>query len=259
MKIEKSNNPAAVGALVLVLVLIVGRILWMVFGQGGPVAAAATVSANSPTPTAAVARAAPTTAGAPAPEAIETSPAVTTITTRNPFSVAVRPALAASRPGGLPQCEAAHRADKGAGVVPLTSMLPFPVRPRPGISVKRLQAPHGLAALPPHLSTAQVQAEALLTLKLTATVGGTEPSAIVQTTDPEPVILHVGDSLDGMHVLAVHEQDVVFARGNGFWTLPLQSAADGVAADAAAVTTLPPTPQSVISVAPAEEKTDDQE
>ncbi len=187
---------------------------------------------------------------------------MTTITTRNPFSVAVRPALAVSRLGGLPQCEAVHRADRGAGVVPLTSMPPFPVRLKPGTGVKRLQAPHGLAALPPHLSAAQVQAEALLTLKLTATVGGTEPLAIVQTTDPEPVILHVGDSLDGMHVVAVHEQDVVFARGNGFWTLPLQSAqsaADGVAADAASVTTLPPAPQPVISVAPPEEKTDDQE
>ena len=33
MKIEKSNNPAAVGALVLALVLIVGRIVWMVVGH----------------------------------------------------------------------------------------------------------------------------------------------------------------------------------------------------------------------------------
>ncbi len=239
MKIEKSNNPAAVGALALVLALIVGRILWMMFGHGATVAAASTVAAApSPitaasttpgAPAAPAARTMPVAAGTPAPETYPVSSAVTPVTTRNPFSVTVRPTPAMPRAFGGPQTPAAHRAATGPTAMSLMPLPPLPVRvseSRLGAGALRPAAARGLDALPPHQSAAKGQTESVPTLKLTAIVAGTERLAVVQTTSAEPVILRVGDTIDGMRLLAIHEQDVVFARGNGSWTLPLQSAAD---------------------------------
>ena len=154
MKIEKSNNPVAVGALVLVLVLIVGRILWMVFGHGGPVAAASTISTGPTTPSAApapITKAIPAPAAVPASKAARASSIVLPATTRNPFSVALRPPRAVLHPDGLPRFDAMHRAALNDEIVPLTALPPFPVRIsglRAG--AKQPWAPHGPSALLPH-------------------------------------------------------------------------------------------------------------
>lgn len=263
MRIEKSNNPAAVGALVLVLALIVGKILWMVFGHSGPVAAASTVSAGSwapSAPPAPVTKASPAAAATPTSKAGRISSVVAPVTTRNPFSVTLRPALAVTRLNGLPyHHDAARRATTGAKAVLLTSLPPLPVRVLEfglGAGAKPSPTPHGLAALPPHQIAAKERTEVLPTLKLTATVGGAEPLAVVQTADPQPVVLHVGDALEGMRVVAIYEQEVVFARGKGFWTLPLQSAAT-IAAGSVSVTSVPTASHPVISVAAPEEKIDE--
>lgn len=263
MKIEKSNNPAAVGALVVVLVLIVGRILWMVLGHSRTAAAASRVSAASPMPDADHAPAAKTVlvaAPAPASEPVRASAAVVPTTTRNPFSVVAPPAQAVAHLGRPPsRHDAAPRISTGGGGIPLTPLPPFPVRglataPSPG--AKQASAPQSPDALSSHEIGVKGQKEAL-PLKLTAIVGGTEPLAIVQTASPEPVILHVGDTLDGMRVAAIHDQDVVFARGSGFWTLPLQSAADSAAAGSVSIPSLPPASQPVVSVATPEVKIDE--
>ncbi len=260
MKIEKSNNPAAVGALALVLALIVGRILWMVFGHSGPVAASSTVSAGSPAPSAPpapVTNSSPAAAAAPTSKADRISAMVTPVTTRNPFSVTLRPALAVTRLNGLPHHhDAARRAATGAKAMLLTSLPPLPVRVLEAGLGAGAKPPRGPVDLPPHQFAAKERTEALPTLKLTATVGGTEPLAVVQTTNPQPVILHVGDSVDGLRVVAIYEQEIVFARGKGFWTLPLQSAAT-IAADSVSVTSVPAASHPVISVAAPEEKIDE--
>ena len=251
MKIEKSNNPAAVGALVLVLLLIIGRILWMIFGHSGLAAAASTVSAGAPAPSslpASVTQATPAAVASPPPEGGLVSSA-TPVSTRNPFAVATRPALPVNGPDGLPRPDVLpHRAATGAAVMPLMSLPPLPVRflpGSPGTGAKQPSAAHGPGALSPAQIKANGQMETLAALKLTATVGGMEPQAVVQTANPEPVILRVGDTLDGMRVAAIHEQKVVFTRGNGVWTLSLQSATDSAASSA-----------SVTSVAAPEETTD---
>ena len=56
-----------------------------------------------------------------------------------------------------------------------------------------------------------------------------------------------------MRVVAIYEQEVVFARGNGFWTLPLQSAAT-IAAGSVSVTSVPTASHPAISVAAPEDK-----
>jgi hypothetical protein len=258
MKIEKSNNPAAVGALVLVLALIVGKILWMVFGHSGPVAAASTVSAGPPVltpPPAPVTKAPPAAAPTPASEAERIPLVAAPVTTRNPFSVAIRPALAATRRDSPLRVDGAAHTATVAEAVPLMSLPPLPVRiPESGrgAGAKPSSKPHGLAALPPHSVTAKERTEALPTLKLTATVGGAEPLAVVQTENPQPVVLRVGDALEGMRVVAIYDREVVFARGNGFWTLPLQSAAT-IAAGSVSMTSVPTASHSVISVAAPED------
>ena len=86
-------------------------------------------------------------------------------------------------------------------------------------------------------------------LKLTALVDGEQPMAVVQTSHPEPVILHVGDEMDGMRVAAINEQGVVFVRGESRWTLTLQSPANDATAGNISVT----------SVDAPQEKTDEQQ
>ncbi len=274
MKIEKSNNPAAVGALVVVLALIVGRIFWMVLGHNRTAAAASRVSAASPLPGADHApatNAMPAAAAAPAPQPVRVSAAVVPTTTRNPFFVVTQPARSVAQrarsvahPDSPPsRHDAAHSLAMGGGAIPLTLLPPFPVRvlaPGLGASAKLASVQHSLD-MPSREMGAKRQKEAgqkeALPLKLTAIVGGTEPWAVVQTANPEPVILHVGDSVDGMRVAAIHDQEVVFVRGGGFWTLPLQSAALCAAAGSVSVPSLPPASQPVVSVATPEVKTDE--
>jgi len=264
MKIEKSDNPAAVGALVVVLVLIVGRISWMVLGHSRTAEAASRGSIAAPVPNAVSVPATQMTsaaAAAPAPEPARDSSAVMPVTTRNPFSVVIPPARTAARQDGQsPRRDAARRAASRTETIPLMPLPPLPVRAlEPGLGRGGTQpaALHGLSALRPFQSAAKGQASLVATLKLTAIVGGTEPLAVVQTANPEPVILHVGDFLDGMRVAAIHDQEVVFARGNGFWTLSLQSAADNAAAGSVSVTSVPADAPPVVSVATPEEKTDE--
>ncbi len=261
MKIEKSNNPAAVAALIVVLAVIVGRILWMTLGHSRMAAAASRVSADPPLPGALPGPAIRVTSGAaaaPAPEPARPSAPTLPVTTRNPFSVLTPPVRVAARLEGLPRpSDAARPAASGAGAIPFTPLPPLPVRvlePGQGLGAKQPPVTHGVSALPSDPVAAKGQTEPLL--KLTAIVGGTEPLAVVQTANLEPVILHVGDTLDGMCVVAVHDQDIVFARGSGFWTLSLPSAADS-AAGSVSITSVPAASPPVVCAAIPEEKTDE--
>lgn len=262
MKIEKSNNPVAVGALALVLVLIVGRILWMVFGQGAPVAAASKLpaAAGSPAPNAVLMpnasavpgpRTTPVAAARPAPETDADTSVVPPVTTRNPFSAVVRPARTLPPAFGGPQADRTRRIATGTQAMSLMPLPPLPVRIWPSrLRAGGMQPPtaQGLTVLPSNQTAAKGQSESVPALKLTATIGGTERLAVVQTTRAEPFVLHVGDTIDGMRVAAIHEQDVLFARGNGFWTLPLQSATGDSAPDSLSVTSEQAASQSEISV-----------
>ncbi len=261
MKIEKSNNPAAVAALVVVLVVIVGRILWMTLGHSRIAAAASRVSAGPSLPGVLPGSATKATSGAAAasaPEPARPSAPTMPVTTRNPFSVLTQPVRMAARPEGLSHHpDAAHPITLGAGAIPLTPLPPLPVQVLQsslGAGAEQPPVTHGVSALPPYPVAAKGQTEPML--KLTAIVGGTEPLAVVQTANPEPVILHVGDTLDGMRVVAVHDQDIVFARGSGFWTLALPSAADS-AAGSVSITSVPVASPPVVCAAIPEEKTDE--
>jgi len=66
--------------------------------------------------------------------------------------------------------------------------------------------------------------------------------AVLQTADPQPMIIHEGDRLLGLRVAAIHDSDVVFARGNKVWTLSLQTA-DTAASTTVTVTSDAPTTQ----------------
>ena len=145
MKIEKSNNPAAVGALVLVLVLIVGRIVWMVIGHNESVAAASTASAGPPVlpppvPAAGAAPAVAATPTAPAPDAARLPSAVTPITTRNPFCVATPAGVAVVHPLSPPRDGgAAHVSGTAPAVLRLTALAPLPapiLKPGPGAAAR---------------------------------------------------------------------------------------------------------------------------
>jgi hypothetical protein len=214
MKIEKSNNPAAVGALIVVLVLIVGRIVWMLFGQNKAVSAASTVAAPPSTPTA-----------APVSEAVRphtqaallSTPVTIPVTTRNPFTcpVPVRTVPVPSHSdGGFSSGKA-----RGVGAVSLFPLPPLPIHAvktygsvGAGSGSSSVPGLPGMGALPVHTGqsvSAQTGSKALpvtdpsQTLKLTAIVDGAEPMAVVQTADPTPVVLHVGDVLEGMRVIAI--------------------------------------------------------
>lgn len=261
MKIEKSKNPAAVAALIVVLVVIIGRILWMMLGHSRMAAAASRVSAGPVLPGALPGPAAKVLSGATAisaPAPVRASAPTMPVTTRNPFSVLTQPVRTATRPEGLPRpSDAARPAATGAGAIPFTPLPPLPVRVLQsglGVGAKQPPAAHSVSVLPPYPVAAKGQMEPML--KLTAIVGGTEPLAVVQTANPEPVILHVGDTLDGMRVVVVHDQDIVFARGSGFWTLSLPSSADSVAGSVS-ITSVPAASPPVICAAIPEEKTDE--
>ena len=128
-------------------------------------------------------------------------------------------------------------ADKQGGIAGAGQLSPLP-----GMRVQPMSAGRIVSTHEPPVQPSPVQS-----LKLTAIVDGTTPMAIVQAAQPEPVVLHVGDDLDGMHVIAIHDEDMVFARGSGHWTLRLQSAADAGA----------PGSVSVSSVTVSEEKTNE--
>jgi hypothetical protein len=146
-------------------------------------------------------------------------------------------------------------ADRGKGirVMPLPPMSAWAGKPGGTTGASQVSSLPGLGVPPmPAGRTIPAQSSPRLpdpvqSLKLTAIVDGTAPMAIVQTVQPEPVILHVGDDLEGMRVIAIHDDDMVFARGRGQWTLRLQSAAEaGV-----------PGAVSVSSVTVSEEKTNE--
>lgn len=262
MKIEKSNNPAAVGALVVILVLIVGRIIWMVLGHTRTAAAATKVfvapaaAPVSSTLATSVAGAAPVPA-----RAARASLAVVPVTTRNPFSVVTPSAQTMAHLGDQSfHDHAAGRTASAVRSIPVMPLPPFPVQvleSHPGVGAKQPFLLRVLGALPASPGAGQGQAAVLPSLTLTAIIGGSEPSAVVQTANPEPVILHVGDTIDGMRVTAIHDQDVVFARGSGFWTLALPSAANSAAGGSVSVTSVPADVAPVVSVASSEEKTDE--
>ncbi len=134
---------------------------------------------------------------------------------------------------------------------------PLPVRGggRDVAAIRQAPPLPGLSGLPVSsgpVSSAQTahtvspKMDPLQDLKLTAIVGGAVSMAVVQTAHPIPVVLHVGDDLEGMRVIAINEHGIELERGGNEWTLPLQSATDSSATGAVSVT----------SVAAPEEKID---
>lgn len=242
MKIEKSNNPAAAGVLIVVLVLIVGRIGWMLFGQNKAASAASTVAKSSSAPTADV-NASPDSATTRPQMTMALSPlsASARETARNPFaySGSIRPSQASMSPDvashghevdhakrvqipSLPPLSVWAEKQGAAGGVGQASAFSVPSAP---------PLPTGQSVSSPTSSGISPPPNPLQTLKLTAIVDGKAPMAILQTARPEPIILHVGDVLDGMRVSAINENDMIFAREGSRWTLPLQSAADSPATE----------------------------
>lgn len=242
MKIEKTNNPVAVGALVLVLTLITGRILWMLLGHGG------SVSAASPL----VAATLPTTADAAGKGISAPILSAGQKTSRNPFS------FSGSFSGVAPQERAPTiaspkpaRSHIRAATLVVKALAPLPTQPispdeisheESHAAASRVQAapaPAPKSALlktgpkiaPQAIAARDPGHETLQSIKLMAIIGGAQPAAVLQTTRPEPITAHVGDDVEGLRLAAIGDHQIVFAHGRNLWTLPLSS--DGEAAPAA--------------------------
>lgn len=240
MKIEKSNNPLGIVALVGVLLVICGRIVMMLTGHTEAASAANVQTVQTPV-------AAAITEKIEKPTVIvQTAPKPA----RNPFSrSAHRDAPAAQSGTGVPV------SGDGNSSIKETATLPASVIPLPPLGIRPLSpagSPGGAAGAENRLLPMPVNAGLLRpggtrrgaagsdapTMKLTAIIDGTEPAAVIQTAQPEPVIVHVGSRVDGMRVTAIHAGEVIFERGSGVWTLAMQTSAD-------------PSPATV-SVAPSE-------
>lgn len=226
MKIQKSNNPLAVTALLLVLAVIVSRIIWMLTrgdGSSAPVVRAASVVTRTPTPV--------TPSAPPAPAVPRAEAVLTPKSKRDPFSRRTPRGVSAPR---VPSSVADHKtpiptAPPAAGFVKPLPIMPIPpARPRP-VAWTGPSHSTGVRVMPilgtPRLKSVPApEPDPLQGLTLTAIVGGTQPMAVLQTSQPEPVVVHLGDHIEGLRVEAINEQDVVFSRGSRLWTLPLQSA-----------------------------------
>lgn len=214
MKIQKSNNPLAVGALLCTLALIVGRTIWLVTrgdGSAQMVSAAVTpAAAVSPQPQNAVPDAAPR----PVPASPTAPPAQHSA--RNPFALRHAASAKSAAMRQAPPPAPSHPAGKDA----VPEVRPLPVGPLPVPS-----RPAG----PPQARTAALAPPApapdpLQNIRLTAVVDGTRRMAVLQTTDPQPLIVHEGDTVQGLRVTAIHDTEVVFTREGKSWTLPMQTA-----------------------------------
>lgn len=226
MKIQKSNNPLAVGALLCVLALVLGRTVWLVTrgdGDAQMVTAVPTGPKTADVPPSGAPTAA-TPASVPQGSTAKIAVAPVPKSARNPFvSRAARPA--ASRPtadGAVEQKPTEpppSRAVQAAEVRPLS---PLPVGLVPIPQTNGRPRPQTVPVVPSPIPAPKT--DPLLNIRLTAVVGGAQRMAVLQTTDAQPVVVHEGDLVQGLHVAAIHDHDVVFARGDKSWTLPLQSA-----------------------------------
>jgi hypothetical protein len=236
MKIEKSNNPAAIGALVLVLVLIVGRIAWMLLGRNAaaaPLAAAAASTLPAPAAVPAAAAAPRDAATAPedaAPDEIkDTPPAVPIDSRRNPFARTPPPhsvSRVSERYGEVGRDdELARSAAPPVPPMPVVPLPPMNLLPAAGRNTGAALLPGAGTKMRPVVPDTTPGNGPLQTLKLTAVVRGAQPMAIIQMTSrPQPLLVHRGDDLDGLAVVAIKDREVVFARSGRVWTLPLQAA-----------------------------------
>ncbi len=177
MKIEKSNNPAAVGALIVVLVLIIGRIFAMVLGHSRTAAAATRTSISSASPgvvSAPSTRATSATTALTAASGSRPAAAATSVSTRNPFTV-VAPAPQAPARRESQSSRDHEESRTGTAAVPLMPLPPFPVRalqPSLGESAKSPALPRGGISVP---IPSKLNGQDMPPLTLTAIVGGTEP------------------------------------------------------------------------------------
>lgn len=223
MKIQKSNNPLAVGALLCVLALIIGRTIWLVTRGDGSAqmvtavpSATAQASVASPMPRVLIAP--QNSASSPMP-----SPAAPPRSARNPFAThhATPPNPSLKSPAertATPPVNAHPANDADLSAVRPLPVAPLPVAPPPATRLVGSQP--RTAALTPPVPTV----DPLLNIHLTAIVDGTRRMAVLQTTDPQPLIIHEGDRVQGLHVAAIHEKEVVFTQGDTSWTLPMQTA-----------------------------------
>jgi len=228
MKIEKSNNPVAVGALLLVLTIIVGRILWMVIGRGSSLSAASPLVVRSVSP------------AADAPRAENLTPRRLTVRTgRNPFASLAGRASETASPGRAAALVSPRTAPESV-IAPLPT-IPIPAGPTLQIPVRSsrrppLSAGARIRRVPHQTVIMQDQSQEILkTLKLTAILGGTEPMAVIQTARPEPLTVHVGDSVEGLQVAAINDHNIVLSHQGELWTLALESGADAAPASVSAV------------------------
>lgn len=220
MKIQKSNNPLAVGALLCVLALIIGRTIWLVTrgdGSAQMVSAAVTpAAAVSPSQNVMPDSTTPSVPAHSAP-ALLTAP-TTPRSARNPF--AARRATPPPAPIAAKQIVTTPVKIHPAATAALTEVRPLPIGPLPALS-----RPAG----PPQTQTAAFAPPApapnpLRSIRLTAVIDGTRRMAVLQTTDPQPQIVHEGDTVQGLRVAAIHDTEVVFTRDSQSWTLPMQTA-----------------------------------
>lgn len=227
MKVQKSNNPAAVGALLLVLTAIIGRTVWLVtLGDGSAQMASAVVAV----PTASIASISRTPTpetprfSAPTPQR---SVPVFAHSARNPFAMHVAPyAPSHTPPKGITAPQAAPPPNGsplgGADVTQVRPLPPLPVGLLPVLRASKRPAKpmfHSAAVSPP-----LPEPDPLSNIRLTAIVDGIRRMAVLQTTDPQPVVVHEGDTIQGLRVAEIHDREVVFVRGDKSWTLPLQTA-----------------------------------
>ena len=224
MKIQKSNNPLAVGALLCVLAVIVGRTVWLVTrgdGTAQMVSAVATVPATAGVAEPHAATAAATSSVLPATKPTPPRSARNPFVTRTPRRTAsATPAAGAAEPPATvpPKEHATGKAD-ASQVRPLP---PLPIAPLP--LSRTGQQPAGPTPQTAALSAPVPESDPLQNVRLTAIVDGAKRMAVLQTTDPQPVVVHEGDTVQGLRVAAIRGADVVFTRGDRSWTLPLQTA-----------------------------------
>lgn len=228
MKIQKSNNPLAVGALLCVLTLIVGRTIWLVTRGDG---SAQMVSAVPTPPAAPVSGLHPAAPDVVSPSAVAHSSAPSAPlparpnSTRNPFAVH-RPSPPVPAQGVSERTAAAPTKSQPTGDFSIAEVRPLPplsVGPLPvsrSVGLRPLSQTAKTAALAP----APPEPDPLQNIRLTAIVDGTRRMAVLQTAAPQPLIVHEGDSVQGLQVTAIHDREVVFTRDGKSWPLPLQTA-----------------------------------
>jgi hypothetical protein len=241
MKINKGDSPVAVIVLVCILVTVVGRTIWLVVHGGDnnqqPTASSLRVSQPGRTPTAATAQMPAASAAVPSTSAVQVADAVTSVVSEAPEELPV--VLLVRNPFANYTLAASAESDREMKIRDDHSDL----QSAPGIDrIKPLAMPWlthdaadsgqtaGLPGLSPGNSGAVVISQPSATrppdspannLRVTAIVGGTRPTAVMEAGTAEPGIVHVGDTINGMRVTTIDSHGVTLKNGRKIVSLSM--------------------------------------